>query len=171
MAININHQIDDTFYRYQMSELETRQEGKGNGKSTRITNLLDISKSLSIPQEFIIKYISLQLGTKSTNNVINGHHTKVDLMKLLYNFIDVFILCKTCSIPELSYYLDKKIYMDCSACGTINELESDNKLNQKLITTFKNYILQNGKILNTNVCIKNMSDPSELRYNAYDPFK
>ena len=43
MAININQQIDDTFYRYQMSELETRQEGKGNGKSTKITNLLDVS--------------------------------------------------------------------------------------------------------------------------------
>lgn len=139
MDLNINPKIDDTFYRYKMPLLKKTKQGN----NCVILNLKDIAKSLSIPSEFIIKYLSLQLGTTYNDNKLTGSYTDDKLISLLYQFIIDFILCKTCSIPELSYDYDKKkqiICTECSACPSTNELIPNNKCNQKMITFFKNYI-------------------------------
>ena len=171
MAININPQINDKFYRYKMPELKIKLEGKGNGKVCVLQNLTEVATSLSIPEEFIIKYFSLQLGTKYKNNILNGHNTESNLTKLLYQFITDFILCKSCLIPELSYDYDKKkniLYTNCSACPSMNEINFINKCNQKMITFFKNYIDKNGKIVNTNV--QKLQDKLESNFNGFNPY-
>lgn len=72
MAVNINRNVDDTFYRYKMPKLLAKVtpqqivhlkttylkcyfpnifqvEGKGNGIKTVIANMVDIAKALNRP--------------------------------------------------------------------------------------------------------------------------
>ena len=49
MALNVNRNVQDPFYRYKMPRLMAKVEGKGNGVKTVIPNMVDIAKSLGRP--------------------------------------------------------------------------------------------------------------------------
>ena len=49
MALNVNRNITDPFYRYKMPKLQAKVEGKGNGIKTVIVNMTEIAKSLERP--------------------------------------------------------------------------------------------------------------------------
>jgi len=49
---------------------------------------------------------------------VNGAHTAADLQKLLNVFIDKFVLCPNCKLPETALVVKKGIiFHRCSACG------------------------------------------------------
>ena len=49
MALNVNRNVQDSFYRYKMPRLVAKVEGKGNGVKTVIPNMVDIARSLERP--------------------------------------------------------------------------------------------------------------------------
>ena len=49
MALNVNRNVVDPFYRYKMPRLAAKVEGKGNGVKTVIPNMVDIARSLDRP--------------------------------------------------------------------------------------------------------------------------
>ena len=49
MALNVNRNVVDPFYRYKMPRLVAKVEGKGNGVKTVIPNMVDIARSLERP--------------------------------------------------------------------------------------------------------------------------
>ena len=49
MALNVNRNVTDAFYRYKMPRLLAKVEGKGNGIKTVIVNMTDVAKSLGRP--------------------------------------------------------------------------------------------------------------------------
>jgi hypothetical protein len=49
MALNVNRNVADAFYRYKMPKLLAKVEGKGNGIKTVIVNMVDIAKALGRP--------------------------------------------------------------------------------------------------------------------------
>jgi translation initiation factor 5 len=75
------------------------------------------------------KYFGCELGAQvSINNdlyVVNGCHDPEKLQKLLYGFIDKFVLCNKCNNPETNLTItNNKIGQKCIACGhdtTINK--------------------------------------------------
>lgn len=104
----------DPFYRYKMQEIEILQIGK----KTQLSNLCNISISLKTKVDNLFKYIFKSLNTmgqlkNKENYQLSGNFTKEQIQTIIYDYIEQFILCKTCSIPEIK---DKV----CLACGAIN---------------------------------------------------
>ena len=62
MALNVNRNVEDAFYRYKMPRLFTKIEGKGNGIKTVVVNMVDIGRALARPPTYIIKYFGCELG-------------------------------------------------------------------------------------------------------------
>jgi translation initiation factor 5 len=143
-TINIGGDPNDTSYRYKMPKLVTKVEGKGNGIKTVIVNVVDVSKALHSEPAYVTKFFGIDLGATSKYNadieraVVNGAHTQPDMQELLKKYIDNFILCPTCQLPELAMKVHKgAIKIDCSACGHNGILPTAHKLST--------YILKAGK--------------------------
>jgi translation initiation factor 2 beta subunit (eIF-2beta)/eIF-5 len=112
--INIIQQ-DDEFQRYKMPVLEIKYSNK---KFTLLENIGDIAKHLHIKEDIIIKYISIENNTNNKNNKLNGIFQQNDLQKIIYTFIEKFVLCDKCGLPELKHKAyDKHILNKCLSCG------------------------------------------------------
>lgn len=50
---------------------------------------------------------------------MNGDHANGDLLKILNKFIDIYVLCPRCKLPETILVLKHKkdLYHRCAACG------------------------------------------------------
>jgi len=153
--ININNSTDIN-YRYQMPKVSVKFSGNGNGKYTIINNMNDIANAINSPPEIIYKYISYSCGSayNEKDNSINGHHKNIQ--NIIFDYINNFVICSTCNIPELNYYLEKKsskkynLICKCSACGTIQTLKNNSKLNNKCIDTINKYLLKENEWITTN---------------------
>lgn len=137
--LNIAKQQTDTSFRYKMPAIEITNEGAGF-KST-IVNIVTIAKSLNRQVKDIISYMQKNLGTsikydaKKEKAYINGEFTKAQLQGHLQKFIEIFVLCQSCGLPETKFIVDKKkLKTDCSACGNIREIKEDGKINDMLVS-------------------------------------
>jgi translation initiation factor 5 len=141
-TLNIGASNDDASYRYKMPPLSTKIEGRGNGIKTVIVNMSDVAKALHVDTAYPTKFFGVELGAQSKYDkasdraVVNGAHQTKDLQNLLGKFIDIFVLCPNCKLPETVMSVKKgTIRVDCAACGYNDALKTDHKL-----TT---YILKN----------------------------
>lgn len=82
-----------------------------------------------------MKYFGIELGAQTKYNkstercIVNGAHGGQDLAKLLTKFIDQFILCPTCKLPELKMSVGKRdLKISCDACGYSGVLNTPHKL-------------------------------------------
>lgn len=143
--INIGVSNADESYRYKMPKLQTKIEGRGNGIKTVITNMSEVGKALHIKPEYPTKFFGVELGAQSKFDakldraIVNGAHQSADLANLLNKFIEIFILCPNCRLPEITLSVKKGlIKIDCAACGYNGNITSSHKL-----TT---YILKNPPV-------------------------
>lgn len=157
--LNIN-QSDDPFYRYKMNKIRISKGGKGNGCFTNLLNLNEISKDLSHPEEIIFKFISNNLGTNGNfdKKRINGHYSDKEIQNVIFDYINTFVVCSKCSVPELIPEIEgkkkkKKLISHCSACGTINDYGIKYlKTNEQIIKFLEknNWDIVKGNIVTAN---------------------
>jgi translation initiation factor 2 beta subunit (eIF-2beta)/eIF-5 len=119
-------EIIDPSYRYNMEKIIFQKE---KTKSC-ICNLDKIALNLKIDQNHIIAYFKKRLSisiTVKNNRVIISNDIDTHLVKnALYEFIDYFILCKKCKLPELTYVMHKKhLSGSCCGCGAINIIDNN----------------------------------------------
>ena len=171
--MNINHNIEDTDYRYKMPELEVRLAGRGNGSYTILDNIDRVSESLCTPTIILLNFIARSIGSSSNENkkTITGHYNVEQLTKHIYNYIDYFVLCNKCTIPELIPTIigkkkRKKLQMTCSACGKNTILESSAKLHNKTIEHMIKYYTKNKYTISKgNIVVKEEND-----MDSFNPF-
>lgn len=133
--LNIGGDAADASYRYKMPRLVTKVEGRGNGIKTVVVNMTDIAKALHVDPGYPTKFFGIELGAQSKYNkkteraIVNGCHNAPDLAKILEKFIQVFVLCPTCRLPEIKMDVKKStVKIDCAACGHNGVLQTVHKL-------------------------------------------
>ena len=140
MTLNIargNSSSNDSTYRYKMPSLII----KTNRSETIVENITVVCKSLHTKPEYVVKFFATELGTRGEINlktaVLKGLFNQEQLTKKLQQFIERYILCIKCSLPETC--LEKRgqsVYQDCSACGFRRKMVKD-KTVQIMLATLK----------------------------------
>lgn len=60
---------------------------------------------------------------------MNGHHTDNVLQQLVHKYIESFVLCPNCRLPETEYKIKSGvIYHKCAACGSKDMVDMSHKL-------------------------------------------
>jgi len=133
--LNVNREIQDSFYRYKMPSIMAKVEGKGNGVKTVIVNMTDIGRALGRPASYPCKFFGCELGaqtqldTKNDRYIVNGSHEGPRLQDMLDVFIKKFVLCQECDNPETTMVVRREtIGLVCKACGNQSKVDLRHKL-------------------------------------------
>lgn len=137
-TINIGGDPHDPCYRYKMPVPHCTQEGKGQNTKVIIDNIVEIATALNRDPEWIAKYLTLKLNCPvkldSSRLSIRASVTQLQILSELQNFINVYVVCPTCTLPELEIKKKKeKIYSKCDACGSRNKIgKTGNSVDDKM---------------------------------------
>lgn len=136
--------VDDPEYRYKMPAVFGKIEGRGNGIKTVIPNIGDVAFSLHRDPAEVNKFFGCELGaqTKYTEQnshaVINGAHTDGALQGLMHKYVEGFVICPTCGLPETEYKIKSEvIFHRCAACGSKHMLDMNHKLTTFILAQWK----------------------------------
>lgn len=138
--------INDPSYRYQMIPMNVIKERT----KICITNLDQVARDLRLPNKNpIVAYIGKRLSVKTKveqvktkgelcDRVILAGNMSIQVIEeTIYPFIETFVLCPTCRLPELKYLVKKNdLYGKCSACSFRGEIQGD----KHGISTVKKFI-------------------------------
>ena len=122
--INIQgvNDINDSFYRYTMTKLNViRQRTK-----TVIDNLVIVSRDLDRDPKLIVDFFKKKFSVSFTfkNDILS---TTTDITydqfyMALRDFIEIYVLCEICKLPETELTINKnqnKILLTCKCCPNI----------------------------------------------------
>ena len=136
--------VEDPEYRYKMPAVFGKIEGSGNGIKTAIPNITDVGLSLHRSPAEVNKFFGCELGAQTTYNaetdraIVNGSHTDGTLQDLVYRYVEKFVLCPTCRLPETEYKIKSgAIYHKCAACGAKEMVDMTHKLCKFIIAEDK----------------------------------
>ena len=122
---------DDPGYRYRMPRAEVGMERRG----TLLKNCGEIARALHRPPQYLAKFCGLLLGCNSEFDeeqkaaVIRGEHLPETVHGLVRKFVDGWVLCGTCNLPETRLEVGKaKVTFDCKACGARRSASAEHKL-------------------------------------------
>jgi len=120
---------EDPFYRYKMRQLFVQVVGKGKMIKTVLLNVDDVAKDLKVHPSHLTAYLGYEIGAQykyePKNSVrerasISGDLDAKDLSSMMKKFIQEFILCPRCKLPEVTLFVDEKakvISITCRSCG------------------------------------------------------
>lgn len=127
--------VDDPNYRYKMPMVVGKIEGKGNGIKTVIVNISELALSLHREPGEVNKYFGCELGAqtkfeeKDEKAIVNGAHTDHVLQSCVHKYIEAFVLCPSCRLPESDYKIKNGcIFHRCKACGAKDMVDMGHKL-------------------------------------------
>jgi len=145
-VINISgaNPVDDPEYRYKMPAVFGKIEGSGNGIKTAIPNITDVGLSLHRAPGEVNKFFGCELGAQTTYSeetdraIINGAHTDDALQNLMHRYIELFVLCPNCRLPETEYKIKNEcIFHRCMACGCKDMVDMNHKLCNYILAQHK----------------------------------
>ncbi|KEP64957.1 UNVERIFIED_CONTAM: eukaryotic initiation factor-5, putative [Hammondia hammondi] len=132
--VNIPRDRDDPNYRYKMPKLVSKIEGRGNGIKTNIFNMGEIARALKRPPMYPTKFFGCELGAMAKfeeaeeKALVNGAHKESDLVNILDKFIQMYVLCPGCELPEIDLIVKKGLLTcKCNACGYQGSLDNVHK--------------------------------------------
>lgn len=92
------------------------------GKKTIVTNFGEICDRLIRDPDVVAKYLLKELGTAGSRSggriVLNGVFTTEAIDSVIRKFVDAFVMCRVCHLPDTKIVKDKKdSFIVCEACG------------------------------------------------------
>jgi len=121
----------------QMPILTTKVEGRGNGIKTVLPNIIEVASALHVLPAYLVKFFGIELGAQSKFDaslgvhraVVNGAHSADDLQKVTDRFIQQFVLCSACHLPELNTTVKSNgVRFQCASCGAAGSFPPAHKL-------------------------------------------
>ena len=144
--------VDDPEYRYKMPAVYGKIEGSGNGIKTAIPNISEVSTSLHRSPGEVNKFFGTELGAQSRyaadtdRAIVNGAHTDAVLQELIHKYIEKFVLCPNCGLPETNYKIkNETIYHKCAACGAKEMVDMSHRLCNFILAEEKKAKKDKGK--------------------------
>ena len=127
--------------RYKTHQLQIQMTGKNQMSKMVLSNLSIVAKDMKIPGDYLLKYLSYSVGTQAqyenknpNTSYLKGKYDNDKLSQIVTKFIEEFILCPKCALPELSYLVRSSyIRGSCRACGGRDKLELESKFKQYVI--------------------------------------
>lgn len=172
-TLNINGNNNDTSYRYKMPYLVSSNAGRGNGCYTIIENLSSVSESFNHPASIVLKFIGTVLGASTNENkcTITGHYSNDKLIEIIYQYINMFVICPNCNIPELIPNVEgkkknRKLIMTCSACGNSGTKIHSCKEEEKGIDMIIKYLDFNEWVIKKGTMVEQLEKETDM----FDPF-
>lgn len=136
--------VEDPSYRYKMPSVVGKIEGKGNGIKTVVVNISDLALSLHRDAGEVNKFFGCEMGAQTTYNeaddraVVNGAHTDTELQQCVHKYIEKFVLCPNCGLPETEYKIKQgTIWHRCAACGAKDMVDMNHKLCTYILKKWK----------------------------------
>ena len=136
--------VEDPSYRYKMPRILAKVEGRGNGIKTVLVNVTDVATSLNREASEITKFFGCELGSQTTFSqetdraIVNGAHNAPDLQSHLCRYIENFVLCQNCRLPETNYSIKAgMVSQKCLACGHKGTVDMTHKLTTFIIAHHK----------------------------------
>lgn len=125
--------VDDPSYRYKMPKIMCKVEGKGNGIKTVLSNVGEIGLALNREAPEVAKFFGCEIGSQTSTSegrhIVNGSHTAQALQGHLSKYIEKFVLCFNCHLPETHYKIKSGIIAQkCLACGHKENVDMTHKL-------------------------------------------
>lgn len=104
-------------------------EGETDGAFTRLTNVTDIASALSRDPEHLHRNIQAELGTNGqfdgNRSRFNGSFTVQDFADALDEYVDEFVRCSECGLPDTNLVTEEGIDMlRCQACGAFRPVST-----------------------------------------------
>lgn len=130
---------NDPSFRYKMPKMITKIEGKGNGIKTNLVNCTAVAAALHRTPSVVTKFFGTEFGAISKFDagtlisIVNGAHENKTCQETLDKFIDIFVLCPNCHLPETDLCLEGKkknvsILHNCKACGSRTPVDLTHRL-------------------------------------------
>jgi len=125
-----------------MPKIISQKEGSGNGKKTRIVNMGDVARAIKRPPQYTTKWFGSELGADSSytnkqgegeRSILNGHCDTHVLQTCLDKFLEKYVLCPNCHLPEIDLIVRKNISAKCMACGWAGDLDNKHKLKKFVV--------------------------------------
>jgi translation initiation factor 2 subunit 2 len=121
--------------------------GETDGAFTRLTNLGAIADALSREPEHVHRAIQRELGTAGQFDGdrarYNGSFTVADFDAVLENYIEEFVLCSECGLPDTRLTSEDGVDMlRCTACGAFRPVQ---KQQAKTATQASQNTLEEGQ--------------------------
>merc|ERR1711957_428636 len=90
------------------------------------------------------KFFGCELGAQTTMNekddrfVVNGSHTDAILQEMVHRYVEKFVLCPNCGLPETNYKIKNGlIHHVCAACGAKELVDMQHKLCTYILSQHK----------------------------------
>ncbi len=123
-----------------MPRLVTKIEGRGNGIKTNLVNMAAVASAIKSPPDYVTKFFGCELGAQSRweaaneKSIVNGAHEQPEMQKLLDKFLEKYVLCYKCKLPELDMAVKKGIICaKCAACGWSGDLDNVHKVSTYIV--------------------------------------
>merc|ERR550525_1193454 len=136
--LNIPSSVADPAYRYKMQRLISKQESRGTGRKTGVMNMGEVAGALKGDPVYLTKFFGYELCAEASYSnkaregervVIRGHHDPAVLQSVVDKFIEKYVLCPNCALPETDMAVKKGLVVaKCKACGWHGELDNDHRL-------------------------------------------
>ena len=116
VKLNIPRSVQDQNYRYQMPAIQISLQGSGGGVKSKFENIKDVAHALVVPLDYPLKYIGKEIGSqteiKGDAYLISGSHTAEKLQQILDKFIEKYILCPKCRLPEMRIFIGNQDFIE-----------------------------------------------------------